>query len=234
MRPRVDRLGRDREDDATECRPRITPIWPARCAGRSRSGERRSRHELGCQRPRPTDPDDDAIPAVRQIARNETRHRRRRGWTDEQETNGDEQVKDERGSGDEQARTQIGELARAEGEQREPAGNPSATRPRRAGCGGWRDLPDDRDGEHLATQARSSGVSHRSVKYREMALQRKASPHAVQFRLLSTPPPHPPPPPLAGRDETTQQRLEWLREVRDEALHAGAQRGEEAPRRRAA
>src|SRR4029077_8930271 len=77
------------------------------------------------------------------------------------------------------------------------------------------DLPADRDGEHLRGKAVRQDRGEEQRERSDLQRGRKASSHAAQgtqVRLRH----------MTGAHETTQARLEWLRELRAEALHAGS------------
>ena len=75
------------------------------------------------------------------------------------------------------------------------------------------DLPADRDREHLRRQPVREQGRPEEPEVADPQRGREALPHAMEVRLRR----------MADAHETTQAKLEWLRELRDEALHAGSE-----------
>src|SRR5207244_3432191 len=80
------------------------------------------------------------------------------------------------------------------------------------------DLPADRHGEHLRGEAVRQQRRPEKREVADLQRGREPVPHAGQVRLRRmTEESH------RESHETTQAKLEWLRELREEALHAGSE-----------
>jgi len=113
-------------------------------------------------------------------------------------------------------RQPVGQLPGPAGRGAAAARTPSARRaPGRAGCGGS-STPASRSRQASICEARPFVSSDPPEKPESRGICSAGGSrlsHAAQVRLRR----------MADAHETTQARLEWLRELRDEALHAGSE-----------
>ena len=154
------------------------------------------------------------MPATAAIARNGHSDRRARERHDDEQQR-DRDVQHERRRGHRPPRQPVCDLSRRQREQRQrqELHQPDEAEVERVVVDRV-DLPADRDREHLEGEAVREERRPEEREVPDPQRGRKASLHPWEVRLRR----------MADAHETTQAKLEWLRELRDKALHAGSER----------